>query len=73
MIIPMPGIPGRAVRPAGHGGRVPLQTRVPEDVRRRYDHVLEQRGISLSRYLEELINLDPMAPPPAPPEDSMTP
>lgn len=73
MITLMPGIPGRAVRPAGHGGRVPLQTRVPADVKRRYDHVLKQRGISLSRYLEELLDLDPMAPPPAPKGDSPTP
>lgn len=62
MISLMPGIPGRAVRPGGTGGKVPLQTRVPEELKKRYDLAAQRRGISLSRYLEELIDLDPLAP-----------
>jgi hypothetical protein len=58
----MPGIPGRVTRPEGTGGNVPLQTRVPEELKKRYDIAAQRRGISLSLYLEELINLDPLAP-----------
>ncbi|GII59433.1 hypothetical protein Pth03_78220 [Planotetraspora thailandica] len=42
---------------------MPLQTRVPAEVKRRFDAAADLRGISLSRYLEELIDLDPLAPP----------
>ncbi|MFI6541430.1 hypothetical protein ACIBHY_53885 [Nonomuraea sp. NPDC050547] len=41
---------------------MPLQTRVPEELRKRFDLAAERRGISLSLYMELLINFDPEAP-----------
>ena len=66
MILGMPGIPGRVQRPKGTGGgNVPLQTRVPEVLKKRFDLAAKRRGISLSLYMEWLIDLDPEAPTPA--------
>ncbi|WP_214327920.1 hypothetical protein [Nonomuraea sediminis] len=41
---------------------MPLQTRVPEELRKRFDLAAARRGISLSLYMELLIELDPEAP-----------
>lgn len=54
-------IAGRQKRALGSGGTTPLQTRVPEHVKTRYDRAAARRGISLSLYLERLIDLDPLA------------
>jgi hypothetical protein len=42
-----------------------LQTRVPEVLKKRFDLAAKRRGISLSLYMEWLIDLDPEAPTPA--------
>ncbi|MBG0819039.1 hypothetical protein [Planomonospora sp. ID82291] len=49
-------------REYGTGGSVQFQTRVPEALKRRYHEAAKARGISLSLYLEQLIELDPLAP-----------
>lgn len=40
-----------------------LQARVPRALRKRYHDAAAKAGMSLSLYLEWLINLDPQAPP----------
>ncbi|SNT35807.1 hypothetical protein SAMN05216276_103673 [Streptosporangium subroseum] len=62
MISTMPWVPGRATRPHGQGGKVPLQARVPAELKARYDEAAKVRGLSLSLYFEQLIELDPLAP-----------
>lgn len=46
----------------GQGGNVPLQARVPAELKARYDEAATRRGISLSLYFEWLIEHDPLAP-----------
>ncbi|GAA3224992.1 hypothetical protein GCM10020216_039070 [Nonomuraea helvata] len=52
-----------ATRPYRGGGTINLQTRVPEELHQRYHQAARARGLSLSLYLEQLIELDPLAPP----------
>ncbi|MFC0862401.1 hypothetical protein ACFHYQ_08835 [Sphaerimonospora cavernae] len=57
----MAAIVGRLQRHRGAGDYTPLQTRVPVHVRDRYDLAAARRGVSLSMYLERLIEMDPLA------------
>jgi hypothetical protein len=61
MIVRMAAIPGRRQRTKGAGGDVPLQTRVPAHVKDRYARAAARRGVSLSMYLERLIEMDPLS------------
>ncbi|WP_157254836.1 hypothetical protein [Nonomuraea typhae] len=58
MIVAMPSVAGQARRVYGTGGTVPLQTKVPQWLRDRYHAAAKRRSVSLSRYLEELSQLD---------------
>jgi hypothetical protein len=50
------GGPGRARRPRGGAvGTVPMQGKVPEHTRDRANAIADALGVSLSRYLEQLI------------------
>ncbi|WP_141704504.1 hypothetical protein [Planobispora rosea] len=58
----MPSVAGRGRRAAGTGGRASIATKVPQWLKDQYDAAAQRRGMSLSRYLEELIKLDPLVP-----------
>jgi hypothetical protein len=54
------GGPGRARRLSAAGPMVPLQGRVPEATRRRANTAADALGVSLGRYLEYLVERDPL-------------
>jgi hypothetical protein len=55
------GGPGRARRPRGYSEpTVPMQAQVPPHTRQRANAVADALGVSLGRYLEQLIERDPL-------------
>jgi hypothetical protein len=54
------GRPARARRPRGAVPTVPVQAQVPPHTRDRAHAIADALGVSLSRYLEQLIERDPL-------------
>lgn len=62
MISGMPSGTGQVRRSRGTGGNAQFQTRMPKWLKDRYHAAAKQRGVTLSMYLEQLIELDHLLP-----------
>jgi hypothetical protein len=62
MISGMPSVTGQARRTRGTGGNAQFQTRMPQGLKDRFHAAAKQRGVTVSEYLEELIELDHLLP-----------
>lgn len=62
MISGMPSVTGQVRRSRGTGGDAQFQTRMPQWLKERFHAAAKRRGVTLSVYLEQLIELDHLLP-----------